>query len=165
MWAPLYNWVYVQAQAGIGDDNRGTELAGLIVGSIAASYVAFPFFMFKTNLLITQPGATKGGTSSTSSSISEAIGRGVGLVRAAFAQTLNPSADATNARFWPSLVDFAKRPTRLYRGATPHMWGNLGPDVLCMGIGRLAFAQIVAMGLLSSSYGGAKSATGVADDG
>ena len=36
----------------------------------------------------------------------------------------------------------AQSTTRILSGVGPHILGNLGPDVLCMGFGRLVFAQI-----------------------
>jgi hypothetical protein len=146
MWAPLYNWVYVSVQSSIGDENRSTELLGLVVGSVAASYVAFPCFMFKTNLLISKaPEAT----SASSNPVVAAVSRFSALFRAAFIQTVG----SKNLDKMPSVSE-AVNPSRLFKGAVPHMWGNVGPDVLCMAIGRLAFAQLVAMGVLSTVFSG-----------
>jgi hypothetical protein len=47
VWVPFYNLAYVTVQQQIGDADRKHETAGLIIGSLAASLVAYPAFMFK----------------------------------------------------------------------------------------------------------------------
>jgi len=149
LWAPLYNWVYVNAQASIGDENAGLELAGLIAGSIAASYVAFPVFMFKTNLLMPTSGGAAASSQSGGSMLVHMRQWG-NLMRTALIQTCG-----AGLKTLPSISNVVSNPQRLYKGAVPHMWGNVGPDVLCMAIGRMAFAQMVALGMVSSLYSAA----------
>jgi hypothetical protein len=115
MWCPLYNWVYVQVQTGIGSENRATELCGLVVGSVCASIAAFPCFLFKTNLLLQQQ------------------------------QSVGISGFLLGCK--QALAQSSKR---LLTGVGPHVFANLGPDVLCMGFGRLVFAQIVAWNLFTA---------------
>jgi hypothetical protein len=113
-WCPLYNWVYVKVQTGVGCETRVTELCGLVAGSVCASIVAFPCFTFKTNLLLQQ--------------------QYVGI--SGFLQSCKQA-----------LTQSSKH---LLTGVGPHAVANLGPDVLCMGFGRLVFAQIVAWNLFAA---------------
>ena len=55
-WIPVYNYAYVLAQQRFGDASPIHEGLGLLVGSLAASYVAYPLFVFKTNLLLCHDG-------------------------------------------------------------------------------------------------------------
>jgi len=47
VWVPFYNLAYVTTQQQVGDSDTAHETAGLVLGSLTASLVAYPFFMFK----------------------------------------------------------------------------------------------------------------------
>jgi hypothetical protein len=141
IWVPLFNLVFVKVQASIGDSNSGVEFLGLMAGSIAASYVAFPAFMFKTNLLFAKvPNAVSPSTGMAFLSRSRL------LIKSALAKTLGFSERG----LMHGLSEAARNPARLFSGAMPHMLGNIATNVCCVAAGRLAFAQLAAMGMLES---------------
>ena len=47
IWVPFYNLAFIRVQQQIGDGSAAHETTGLIAGSLIASCVAYPFFMFK----------------------------------------------------------------------------------------------------------------------
>lgn len=121
-WIPIYNWAYVVAQQQIGTSSWIAEGAGLVAGSIAASFVAYPLFVLKTNLLL----------------LGEERFTLSGLPRLAI-RALLKSFGADSFR------DLRKNGPRsayksLFLGVRPHAAANLGPDVLCMAAGRLLYS-------------------------
>jgi len=135
-WIPLYNWAYVVAQQQIGDETPAKEVAGLVAGSLAASFVAYPLFVVKTNMLLLQGDSTSPWDA-------------IRLVGRALARTagLEPGKPTNPAAVFASV----------FKGVRPHAIANIGPDVLCMAAARAIFALLFAATAAapsSSSAGG-----------
>lgn len=122
-WIPVYNWAYVVTQQRIGDDTWHKEAAGLVAGSLAASVVAYPLFVFKTNMLLSSDAVSL-----------RALPR---ILADALARTCGAPKFSTIETHRPATVLAA-----VYKGLRPHTIANIGPDVLCMAIGRLAYKFI-----------------------
>lgn len=153
VWIPVYNWVYVSAQQSIGDSTPALEGAGLVIGSVAASVVAYPLFMLKTSLLL-EPGA-QGPAVSVSAGV--AAGAGAPLARAvsgvrsfgclAASAGLRSMGTTSVSELRASLrtgAGAARLVGSLFAGWKPHLVSNLGPDVLCMGFARTIFGLTTA---------------------
>lgn len=157
VWIPVYNWAYVSTQQSFGDSTPALEGAGLVVGSLAASVVAYPFFMLKTTLLL-EPGA-HGPAFRVSASVAARAGAplacAVSAVRSfghlAASAGLRSMGTSSVSEFRASLrtgAGVTRLATSLFAGWKPHLVSNLGPDVLCMGFARTAF------GLTAAALGG-----------
>ena len=119
-WIPLYNYAYVVAQQKIGDSTPVLEFAGLLAGSLAASFVAYPLFIFKTNLLLCHDGGGALSLSKTAKLCGDATLRSFG------ASSL-PALRAAGA---------AAAVSSIFKGSVPHAVANIGPDVACMAAAR-----------------------------
>jgi hypothetical protein len=126
LWIPAYNWVYCTGQHVLGEG-----LAGMAVGSVMASVLCFPMFMVKTNLLLQQEQIKQAGKQQgTAQRAPPGLPRQViAAVRSTF------GLDAGVAGLVPAL-------RHAFRGVLPHMVTNLGPDCLCMGLARMAYASL-----------------------
>ena len=122
-WIPVYNYAYVLAQQRFGDASPIHEGLGLLVGSLAASYVAYPLFVFKTNLLLCHDG---GGALD--------VRRTLNLCREAALKSCNASS-LSGLRSAGAVAAVGA----VMKGANPHAIANIGPDVLCMGAARAAY--------------------------
>ena len=110
-WIPVYNYAYVLAQQRFGDASPIHEGLGLLVGSLAASYVAYPLFVFKTNLLLCHDG---GGALD--------VRRTLNLCREAALKSCNASSFSGLRR--PAVTAAGA----VMKGANPHAIANIGPD-------------------------------------
>ena len=122
-WIPVYNYAYVLAQQRFGDSSPIHEGLGLLVGSLAASYVAYPLFVFKTNLLLCHDG---GGALD--------VRRTMNLCKEAALKSCNASS-FSGLRSAGAVAAVGA----VMKGANPHAIANIGPDVLCMGAARAAY--------------------------
>ena len=131
MWIPAYNWVYCAGQHQLGEG-----LAGMAVGSVMASVMCYPLFMVKTNLLLAQQQARQLAKGQLAEGHGAREPPALSLPRqvaAAVRATLGVDVGITG------LVS-ALRYT--FRGVVPHMISSLGPDCLCMGMARMAYATM-----------------------
>ena len=125
-WIPLYNYAYVLAQQRIGDSTPIQEFAGLLAGSLAASFVAYPLFIFKTNLLLCHDGG--------------------GALDAR--KTLKLCGDATLRSFGASSLPALRAAgaaaalSAVFKGSVPHAVANIGPDVACMAAARWIYKAV-----------------------
>lgn len=122
-WIPAYNAAYVTAQQRIGDATPVAEVAGLLVGSVAASFVAYPLFVFKTNLLLCHDGGGALDVRRTARLCADAALRSFGAASP-------PALRAAGA---------AAAVARVYKGSVPHAIANIGPDVACMAGARYLY--------------------------
>eukprot|EP00037_Helgoeca_nana_P004473 m.46003 g.46003 ORF g.46003 m.46003 type:complete len:364 (+) comp15321_c0_seq1:310-1401(+) len=146
VWVPFYNLAYVTVQQQIGDADRKHETAGLIIGSLAASLVAYPAFMFKTALLLDQVDQDRApkGSRIPDSHFNRLRGS---LVRS--------FGFKSKAEIWYTLRQKGGLVTVLRRGFSgvgAHTVGNIGPDVFCMGFGRAAYMLLLVNGLAPSPH-------------
>lgn len=137
MFLPLYNWVYVQVQTLIGHENKTMEFVGLAAGSVCASIVAFPFFLFKTNLILLQ---------SQQAPYTDAAHPTNSIFKGANQNVIGVSGFLLRCK-QAAVQSFSGR---IFSGVGPHMLGNIGPDVLCVGFGRLVFAQLAALNVFAA---------------
>ena len=122
-WIPVYNWAYVVAQQNIGDDGPVREVAGLVAGSLAASVVAYPLFVLKTNMLLLSDG------SFSPVSALKLIGRSISHTLGATDKgSLSPATAVAN----------------VFKGLRPHAIANIGPDVLCMAAARAIYSLLAS---------------------
>lgn len=122
-WIPAYNWAYVATQQQIGTASWFHEGAGLIAGSLAASVVAYPLFVLKTNMLLVPANFTFSGLPR--------------LVATAVARSFGVGANAQ-----PSVQGVLAAVAHVYTGLRPHAIANIGPDVVCMAAARVTYAVL-----------------------
>ncbi|KAJ1461338.1 hypothetical protein M885DRAFT_507261 [Pelagophyceae sp. CCMP2097] len=125
-YIPVYNWAYVSAQQRIGFETYYHEAAGLCVGSLAASLVGYPLFIFKTNLLLVQGDKSAFSLKETVEIIKGAISRTSGV--SSFGMLRQVGLAATILKVW--------------QGVGPHALANLGPDVACMASARFLYSRL-----------------------
>mmetsp|Transcript_23847 Transcript_23847/g.31045 ORF Transcript_23847/g.31045 Transcript_23847/m.31045 type:complete len:283 (+) Transcript_23847:21-869(+) len=123
-WIPVYNWAYVVTQQNIGDKFWLQEVAGLILGSLAASVVAYPLFVLKTNMLLQQSSSESLSPIHFFRIIGRAISRTAGVESLTKLPTRSPVAIFSS----------------VFKGLRPHTIANLGPDVACMAAARTIFS-------------------------
>ena len=135
-WIPAYNFVYCAGQHQLGEG-----LAGMAVGSIMASVLCFPMFMVKTNLLLLQEQAQpKASAAAVGATAAARPGPPPGAALSLPKQVLA----AMRATFGldAGMVGLVPALRHAYRGVLPHTVANLGPDCLCMGMARMAYAAL-----------------------
>ena len=138
-WIPVYNWAYVVTQQQIGDKTPLRDVMGLVAGSLAASCVAYPLFVLKTNMLLLQ--GTEGSLSPTS--VFRLIGR-----------SLAHTVGAGDSLSKVPTISLTTLISNVFRGLKPHAIANIGPDVLCM-----AAARIIYSFCLTTTFFGATTTT------
>ena len=145
LWIPAYNAVYVQGQYALGEG-----VAGMVAGSLAASFACYPLFIVKTQLLLgmQQQQQQQQQQKHTHQSATGAGGLGSQLWRAVRVSCGAPDGVALRSVLGGTgggvLGGVRGVAGHLWRGVLPHAVANLGPDCLCMGAARLLYAELAA---------------------